>query len=439
MIDYQTLKRLFQDRDKSVRLFCLKCINRDGIDDVEEFILEGLKDGRPEVVVAALKASRKSNSEEILSMILTYLDSANAALKSEALYSLIGRPGRHIKKAVCDFLKREEDPALVATGIRVIGSFKSDEFMPLLKAFLNFADERVRANAVEAIGDINHPEVVEVLKVLVSDRNNRVRANSIKALWQRGIRFGLNTLPEELRSPNSRKRASVAYILGEIEEERSLDLLVGLLSDISPTVRNRAVLSIGKIGSSRIMSQLIDAYAKEDETSIRDVIVSTALEINPDLALARLTEKFVREENSRMRANLIKSLGMTGNSKSVILLTKALKDTDSRVRANAVEAIGQLSDPQFSDLLFPLLHDSNNRVRSNAAAALWKLGGMGAVLTLKQMLRSSHKQMRASAAWALGEIGALQFSDSLQYLTNDSDPDVRKCALKALAKLSKIT
>lgn len=439
MMDYPTLKKLFQDRDKNVRLFCLKCVARDDLENVDEFILEGLKDGRPEVVIAALKASRKSNDDEITPMILTYLESANAILKSEALISLIGRPARNIKKQICDFLKREEDPALVATGIRVIGSFKSEEFVPLLRAFMNFADERVRANAVEALGEISHPEVVEILKVLVSDRNNRVRANAIKALWERGIRFGLNTLPEELRSPNSRKRASVAYILGEIEEERSLDLLIGLLNDISPTVRNRAVLSIGKIGSSRVMSHLIDAYGKEDEPSIRDVIVSTALEINPDLAMARLTEKFVREENSRMRANLIKSIGMTANDKSVILLSKALKDPDSRVRANAVEAIGQLNDPQFSEFLFPLLHDSHNRVRSNAAASLWKLGGMGAVLTLKQMLRSSHKQMRASAAWALGEIGALQFSDSLQYLTNDTDPDVRRCALKALAKLSKIT
>jgi HEAT repeat protein len=439
MMDYPTLKKLFQDRDKNVRLFCLKCATRDNVDHLEEFVLEGLRDGRPEVVIAALKASGNIIDPEVSAMIVSYLESPNAILKSEALNALMGQKDKTAKKAVCDFLKREEDPALVATGIKVIGSFKNEEFIPLLRAFMNYADERVRANAVEALGEIKNPEVVEILKVLVSDRNNRVRANAIKALWERGIRFGLNTLPEELRSPNSRKRASVAYILGEIEEERSLDLLVGLLNDISPTVRNRAVISIGKIGSSRVMTHLIDAYSREDETAIRDVIVSTALSINPDLAMARLTEKFTREENSRMRANLIKSLGNTAAPQAVLLLSKALKDSDSRVRANAVEAIGQLNDPQLSEMLFPLLHDSHNRVRSNAATALWKLGGMGSVLTLKQMLRSPHKQMRASAAWALGEIGALQFSDSLQYLTNDSDPDVRRCALKALAKLSKIT
>jgi HEAT repeat protein len=297
----------------------------------------------------------------------------------------------------------------------------------------------VRANAVEALGDIDSPEIPEILKVLVSDRNNRVRANALKALWQKGIRFGLNTLPEELRSPNSRKRASVAYILGEIKEERSLDLLIGLLSDISPTVRNRAVLSIGKIGSSRVISHLVEAYIKEDENSIRDIIIKTSMEINPELTVARLTEKFTMEENTRLRANMIKSLGAAKNSKSVVLLSKALRDPDGRVRANAVDAMGDLKDSQFSELLFPLLHDSHNRVRSNAAAALWKLGGLGAILTLKQMLRSTHKTMRASAAWALGEIGALQFSDVLQDLTNDGDPDVRRCALKALAKVSKIT
>jgi HEAT repeat protein len=439
MMDYPTLKKLFQDRDKSVRLFCLKCAMRDKVDNLHEFVIEGLQDGRPEIVLAALKASRTCPEAEVTEIILEYLESPNTILRSEALNALINRNSSTVRNSICEFLKREEDASLIATGIIVIGSFKSEEFVPLLRAFMNYADERVRANAVEALGLINHPEVVEILKVLVSDRNNRVRANAIKALWERGIRFGLNTLPEELRSPNSRKRASVAYILGEIEEERSLDLLVGLLNDISPTVRNRAVLSIGKIGSSRVMSHLIDAYTKEDEPSIRDAIVLTALSINPDLAMARLTEKFVREENNRMRANLVKSIGRAINPNSILLLSKALKDEDSRVRANAIEALSQLGDPQFAELLFPLLHDSHNRVRSNAATALWKLGGLGAVLTLKQMLRSSHKHMRASAAWALGEIGALQFSDSLQYLTQDSDPDVRRCALKALAKLSKIT
>ncbi|MBU1108310.1 MAG: HEAT repeat domain-containing protein [Candidatus Riflebacteria bacterium] len=438
-MDHATLKKLFQDRDKSVRLFCLKCMLRDRLENVDEYILEGLRDGRPEIVAAAMKAARLTSNPEVFGMIITYLESPNTILRSEALHSMYGRNQPAIKTAICDFLKNEEDPSLVATGIKVIGSFKSAEFLPLLKAFLNFADERVRANAVEALGDIENPETVEVLKVLVADRNNRVRANALKALWQRGIRFGLNTLPEELRSPNTRKRASVAYILGEIQEDRSLDLLVGLLNDISPTVRNRAVLSIGKIGSARVISQLIDSFMHEDESNIRDTIIKTALQLNQDLALARLVEKFSREENARIRAMMIKSVGRAEDAKSIVLLARALRDSDGRVRANAVDSIGQLEDPQYSDLLFPLLNDSHNRVRSNAATALWKLGGTGAVLTLKQMLRSSHKQMRSSAAWALGEIGALQFSDVLQDLTSDADPDVRRCALKALAKLSKIT
>ena len=438
-MDYLTIKKLFQDRDKSVRLFCLKSLLRHNVENVEEFILEGLRDGRPEVVIAAMKASRKCLNQEISGMILTYLDSPNSILKSEALYALQGRSSQAIKTAICDFLKLEEDPALVATGVKVLGSFKSAELVPLFKAFLNYADERVRANAVESLGDIDAPEIVEILKVLVSDRNNRVRANAIKALWNKGIRFGLNTLSEELRSPNTRKRASVAYILGEIQEDRSLELLVGLLSDISPTVRNRAVLSLGKIGSSRVIPQLIDAFFNEDELNIRETIVLTTIKINKDQAISQFSDKFLREENSRLRSILVKCLGKAENPCTLPLLSKALRDSDGRVRANAVESIGQLRDPQLSELLIPMLNDSHNRVRSNAATALWKLGGTGAIVTLKQMIRSSHKQMRSSAAWALGEIGALQFGDILQDLTGDTDPDVRRCALKALAKLSKIT
>ena len=429
---------MFQDRDKMVRLFCIRAAVRENLPQLEEFVTEGLRDERPEVVIAALKASRKSTNPEIIGMALTYLESPNHVLRAEALNSLEKKNLSHVKEGICSFLRTEEDPALLATGIRIIGSFKSPEFIPLLKAFLAYEDDRVRANATEAIGFLDDPEVVEILHALVPDKNNRVRANAIKSLWDKGHKFGLNTLPEELRSPNPRKRASVAYILGFVKDERFVDLLIGLLDDVSPTVRNRAVLSLGKTGTKRVVSHLIQAYAKEDEPKIRDTIILTCFTIDPNHSLARLSEKFIQEEEPRVRANLIRSVGHVKQSQCVSLLIKALKDTDPRVRANAVEGVILQEDSSLSELLFPLLNDSNNRVRSNAAMALWRMGGAGSITTLKQMLRSTHKQMRSSAAWALGEIGALQFSDILHDLSNDGDPDVRKCALKALAKLAKI-
>ncbi len=437
-MDYDTLKKLFKDRDKMVRLFCLKTALRDNVPGLEEFLKEGLRDERPEVVAAALKGARRVEDPEINGMVQTYLESPNLLLRTEALFALEGKRSPQVRAALGEFLKREEDANLLASAIRIIGTYRLPEYVPMLKAFLTYEDERVRANAVEALGDIDHPEVPDVLKALVADRNNRVRANAIKALWNKGIRFGLNTLPDELRSPNPRKRASVAYILGIIKEERSLDLLLGLLGDISPTVRNRAVLSLGRVGSTRAISHLLAAYAKEEEPGIRDNLLNACININADLAVSRLIEKFAGEEDPRVRANLIRSIGATRHPKTLVVVSRALRDNDSRVRANAVEAVAMHGDPSLAELLYPLLNDSHNRVRSNAAAALWKLGGMGAIITLKQMLRSSHKQMRASAAWALGEIGAVQFSDLLQDLSNDSDPDVRKCALKALAKVAKI-
>ena len=52
-MDKSTLKKLFQDKDKSVRLFCLKSIVKYNMTDVDEFLLEALRDGRPEIVIAA--------------------------------------------------------------------------------------------------------------------------------------------------------------------------------------------------------------------------------------------------------------------------------------------------------------------------------------------------------------------------------------------------
>ena len=112
-MDYQTLKKLFQDRDKNVRLFCLKAAIRDNTPNSEEFILEGLRDGRPEVVCAALRASKITQNSEIVGMIITYLESPNTVLKSESLYALESKNTKTVKKAICDFLKEKKIPLLL--------------------------------------------------------------------------------------------------------------------------------------------------------------------------------------------------------------------------------------------------------------------------------------------------------------------------------------
>ena len=38
-MDKSTLKKLFQDKDKSVRLFCLKSILKYDMTDIDEFII----------------------------------------------------------------------------------------------------------------------------------------------------------------------------------------------------------------------------------------------------------------------------------------------------------------------------------------------------------------------------------------------------------------
>lgn len=438
-MDYPTLRRMFNDRDKMVRVFCLKVAVRDNLPELDEFLREGLGDDRPEVIRAALAGVRAARDPAVVRATLALLDSANPSLRLLALQALTGRGSVEIGAALGRYVRNESDPNLLSAALQLIGTLHDDTFLPLLKAFLTFEDDRVRANAVDAMALLDNIEVVEILKALVGDRNNRVRANAIRGLWGKGIRFGLNTLPEELRSPNPKKRASVAYILGEIKEERSAELLLKLLGDPTPMVRNRAVLSLGRLGSPRLIGPLLNIYVKEEDSGIRQVIIDTCLGLSVEQCLAELTTRFEQEADPRLRAGLLSHLQHCQRPAMLPLLLKAIRDPDSRVRANAVEALGAQGDAALAEVILPLLNDSHNRVRSNAAMALWKLGGTLSILTIKQMLRSAHKAMRASAAYALGEIGALQFAELLQDMANDQDPDVRKCAIKALAKIRKIS
>ncbi|HNV69468.1 MAG TPA: hypothetical protein PKO06_07225, partial [Candidatus Ozemobacteraceae bacterium] len=99
-MDYATLKNLFRDRDKMIRLFCLKTAVKEKLPQIGEFVIDGLRDERPEVVTAALKGARLCEDPEIIGMVLTYLESPNTMLRSEALQALEGKRHPMVREAL---------------------------------------------------------------------------------------------------------------------------------------------------------------------------------------------------------------------------------------------------------------------------------------------------------------------------------------------------
>jgi HEAT repeat protein len=165
----------------------------------------------------------------------------------------------------------------------------------------------VRRDAAEALGKINDVRAVTPLFDLLSDPNAWVADVAAEAL-QSGPAVGLSEkqitslianlssaekdsqlrairilgasknslafkpLTEALKNDNPEVKAEVATALGVFGDQRSLSLLMGLLTDTSPAIRSGAARGLGYLGSKDAVPALINALSDGE----LDVRVATA-------------------------------------------------------------------------------------------------------------------------------------------------------------------
>lgn len=105
----------------------------------------------------------------------------------------------------------------------------------------------VRANAVNALAKKGGPEVVEPLVQALKDPEDVVKANAMVGLAAMGRELVQKRMAELLldRETNEEIRGGAAWVLGEMMDEKSLDILKKAAEeDESPFVRVHAKASI---------------------------------------------------------------------------------------------------------------------------------------------------------------------------------------------------
>ena len=158
----------------------------------------------------------------------------------------------------------------------------------------------------------------------------------IKKLGMECTDDALEKLIDTYDEQNTSVRCAIAMALSNFpESNKALERLVEMLSDPETWVRIRTV----------------QALAKFQNTNAPDFIV----------------QHLEREDNEKVRATMVKTIGLSGDEKFLPVLLTYLKDEDSRVRANTVEGIGYIESDKIKTILAPYLNDSNSRVKANAA------------------------------------------------------------------------
>ena len=191
----------------------------------------------------------------------------------------------------------------------------------------------------------------------------------------------LEQLQQQLQSANAEARRQAAEQLGQVKDERAVEVLVMALT-----------------GGERDLSVW---YA-----------VAQALVASGDArVIPALVEVLQHHEDDFVRAAAAGILGKIGGVQAVEVLARALgedRGIGGVVRAAAAWALGEIGDPQaLPALSAALARNDKFEVLCNVAEALGKIGGAQAIESLGRILNDNRTEstVRRAAADALGMIG----------------------------------
>ena len=326
------------------------------------------------------------------------------------------------------FLK-DDDPGVRSAAIEICSNLKLAGFLEFLKSAVKDAYPEVRKSAIKCMMDnyfskdfmlecLNDPDEDNVLYILTRLKNKI----GIQALSPYLVRF-VNSGNDGLREFAKSEIAAIT-----IERYKSN------YNNMAPATRKLAAQAIQKLDSNFTNGILSDLSSFDPQTRLRAALLLENIQLDTKGKDALISA--MKDPSKKVRAALVKTLGVVGDKEIVKQLIEFFNDPDPRVRANTVEAVASLGDNQVVQILLPFLDDNNNRIRANAVVGIRKFGKFNVAPVLQSMLAHEDDNMKASALWAIGEIGdTLYLPLTYPFMTNKNEL-IRYNSIKAISRIN---
>jgi HEAT repeat protein len=192
----------------------------------------------------------------------------------------------------------------------------------------------------------------------------------------------------------------------ETVEERVRKLLGEASSYLEEDAAKReaaknALVEIGAPAAPLLVARL-DTPDVMEQLALADVLPRIG-----ESAVDALHEAFLDPTSARQHRRVMGLIGKIGSPRSTSILIEAAGDSDWAIRASAAEGLGRIAagDPAARARLYELLHDEDWGVRLQATWAIGDAGLAGDVDTLAALLDDPHFAVRLAAAELLAAQG----------------------------------
>jgi len=260
--------------------------------------------------------------------------------------------------------------------------------------------------------------------------------------WERNAPEDIKIRIERLRTDTLDERIGIAASLGE-EGPRAKGAILALIENLKEnaplpqqrrSLADEAAKALGKIGEPAL-EPLIKAL-KDKDWRVRCGAASALGEMGHRAAIQPLTETLLGDEEGEVRWKAARALSrMKWLLEDTEPLIEAIRDEDWRVRYEVVKIIGELEEEKAIGPLIEALKDASRDVRGEAAQALMKMGSK-AVEPLIEALEEGDREVRVWIVCILGKLGDKRAIKPLMERLKDEDWTVREFAKDALKMIT---
>ncbi len=322
-----------------------------------------------------------------LQRFLTQLRSNDVTVRSDAAHHLGKLSDERAVAALAEALS-DADEYVRKSAVMALRRIGGQQAMEALRAALLDRSEQVVLQATNGLRDMRDSGAVEPLIRLLARRERSLQLAATEAL----VRIGpdaVGPLLEAFKDRALRRRIGnqVWKILVDMGT-KSIDALLGVLSDENQYVRLTAVSVLGRIGDKRILAPLGSLFL--DDPRMQEAVVTT---------FARLEERGVIEPATTHTSD-----------RDIVLSKGVLEGFVSRPKAEVTKQLREARE------------NPSPKVRRFTLRALFALQGEGALSDLVAALTDEDIDVKRLAIRIMGKVRDKRVVDSLvQLLLHDGD------------------
>lgn len=361
---------------------------------VREGAIEELRKNGDERALVPLRRLRDSQGSFWRDFVL---DSALIEIKNRLIKKLIqSRPWNKLLKILMTFwaMQDPEYPLKLARKSKL-------PLFPYLLIALFGGNKNTRLDAVTGLGQLGGEESADALLIALQDGKEEVRELAESQLKKIGPEAH-NPILAELSREHCPIKTTLTFLLGELQDPRSVSFLFKLLEHHHQNLREEASKALTRFGEDAA-APLLNAI-KQSEKDLSPEAIKTFRELSRYMSLDTISQ-LLKDSRFMIRMEAAAALGSLKQDTARDLLLQTLEDPEPVVRAQAASGLRQSASPITVEPLIKMLQDSDTGVRDEAAGALGAIGDKRAIEPLAAALANGHFSDLPHTAVALSRFG----------------------------------